>query len=109
MIALATEPDGFNINEGCGAVHPQVMAAAVVAHGADMGIALDGDADRLIIADETGAILNGDQLLACLAGAMLDEGTLAGGGVVGTVMTNGGIEDYLSGKGLALHLSLIHI
>ncbi|MEL0211867.1 MAG: phosphoglucosamine mutase, partial [Novosphingobium sp.] len=74
VIALATEPDGFNINEGCGAIHPQVMAAAVVAHGADMGIALDGDADRLIIADETGAILNGDQLLACLAGAMLDEG-----------------------------------
>ena len=107
VIALATEPDGFNINEGCGAVHPQVMAAAVVAHGADMGIALDGDADRLIVADETGAILNGDQLLACLAGAMLDEGTLAGGGVVGTVMTNGGIEDYLSGKGLALHRAAV--
>ena len=103
VITLAAEPDGFNINEGCGAVHPQVMAAAVVAHGADMGIALDGDADRLIVADQTGSILNGDQLLACLAGAMLDDGSLTGGGVVGTVMTNGGIEDFLSAKGLDLH------
>lgn len=103
VIPLAADPDGFNINEGCGAVHPEVMAAAVVAHGADAGIALDGDADRLIVSDENGRIINGDQLLACLASSMHDGGSLLGDGVVGTVMTNGGIETCLADQGLKLH------
>ena len=102
VVKLAYDPDGFNINEDCGAVHPETLAAAVVAHGADVGIALDGDADRLIIADETGAIINGDQVLACLTRSMHAAGTLTGGGVVGTLMTNGGIEPFLAGLGLSL-------
>ena len=67
VVAIANEPDGFNINEGCGAVYPQTLAASVLAHGGDVGVALDGDADRLILVDETGAEVNGDQVLACLA------------------------------------------
>ena len=102
VVKLAYDPDGFNINQDCGAVHPETLAAAVVAHGADVGIALDGDADRLIIADETGAIINGDQVLACLTRSMHEAGTLTGGGVVGTLMTNGGIEPFLAGLGLSL-------
>ena len=103
VIPLFNEPDGYNINEGCGAVHPEVMAAAVVRHGAAAGIALDGDADRLIIADETGHVLDGDQILACLAVAMKAAGTLTGDGVVGTVMSNRAFAGYLKGHGLALH------
>ena len=103
VIPLFNEPDGYNINEGCGAVHPEVMAAAVVRHGAAAGIALDGDADRLILADETGHVLDGDQILACLAVAMKAEGTLTGDGVVGTVMSNRAFASYLKGHGLALH------
>ena len=76
MVSLAVTPDGLNINEDCGAVHPQVMASAVVAHGADAGICLDGDADRLIMADENGTIIDGDQILGCLALAMQEKGTL---------------------------------
>ncbi|MEC8263461.1 MAG: phosphoglucosamine mutase, partial [Pseudomonadota bacterium] len=103
VIAMANEPDGFNINEGCGAVHPQALAERVRKEGADVGIALDGDADRLILVDETGAVIDGDQVLACLAREMKDAGTLTGGGIVGTVMTNGGIEPFLAGLGLELH------
>ena len=103
VIAIANAPDGFNINSNCGAVHPQTLAASVLAHGADVGIALDGDADRLIMVDETGAEINGDQVLACLARAMQAAGTLTGNAVVGTVMTNGGIDRFLEGLGLALH------
>jgi phosphoglucosamine mutase len=103
VIPLAISPDGFNINDECGAVHPQALAAAVVAHGADIGIALDGDADRLIIADERGAILDGDQVLACLALHMQKAGILTGNGLVGTVMTNGGIEPFLAAHGLDFH------
>ena len=103
VVAIANAPDGFNINSECGAVHPEVLAATVLAHGADVGVALDGDADRLILVDETGAVINGDQVLACLARAMQQAGTLAGNAVVGTVMTNGGIEPFLDGLGLTLH------
>ena len=103
VIPLFNEPDGYNINEGCGAVHPEVMAAAVVRHGAAAGIALDGDADRLILADETGHVLDGDQILACLAVAMKAAGTLTGDGVVGTVMSNRAFAGYLKCHGLALH------
>ena len=103
IVPLAVSPDGFNINENCGAVHPQVMAAAVVAHGADAGICLDGDADRLIMADETGKIIDGDQILGCLALAMQERRTLANNAVVGTVMTNRGLEARLGKAGIDLH------
>ena len=94
VVALFNEPDGLNINEGCGAVHPKVMAQAVIDEGADLGIALDGDADRLIIADETGHIHDGDKVLGAIATAMHQAGTLRGA-VVGTLMTNLGLERYL--------------
>lgn len=103
VIPIAVDPDGFNINEGCGAMHPEVMAAAVVTHGAHAGIALDGDADRLIMADENGRVINGDQVLGCLAGMMQAQGTLRGDAVVGTVMTNQGLERYLNSLDVTLH------
>ena len=103
VIPLAVNPDGLNINEACGAVHPQIMADAVVTHGADAGVCLDGDADRLIMADETGKIINGDQILGRLALALDQKEELNGGGVVGTVMTNRGLELCLRDSGLTLH------
>ncbi|ADE40548.1 phosphoglucosamine mutase [Candidatus Puniceispirillum marinum IMCC1322] len=107
VIPLAVTPNGMNINDMCGAVSPQMMAAAVVTHGADAGIALDGDADRLIMADEKGHLLDGDQLLATLAYALQQSGSLAGGGVVGTVMSNRGLELKLAEWGLDLHRSKV--
>lgn len=107
VVPLFNTPDGYNINNGCGAVHPQAMAEAVVANGAHLGIALDGDADRLIIADEKGRLVDGDQILATLATAMKAEGTLEGNGVVGTVMSNRGLETYLGSLGLTLHRSRV--
>ena len=103
VVPLAVMPDGFNINEDCGAVHPQVMATAVVAHGADAGICLDGDADRLIMADENGAIINGDQILGCLALAMQEKGSLSTNAVVGTMMSNRGLETMLGKADIELH------
>ena len=103
VIPLAVSPDGFNINDGCGAVYPQIMAAAVIEHGADAGICLDGDADRLILADETGAIIDGDQILGRLALSLHQKGTLSGDAVVGTVMSNRGLEMRLREAGLTLH------
>jgi phosphoglucosamine mutase len=103
VIPLAVTPDGFNINEDCGAVYPQVMASAVVAHGADAGICLDGDADRLIMADENGTIIDGDQILGCLALAMQEKGTLCTNAVVGTVMSNRGLETMLGRADIDLH------
>lgn len=100
VIALYDEPDGLNINHGCGAVHPEKMAEAVVLHGADVGIALDGDADRLILADETGCIHDGDKVLAVIAAAMQEAGTLRPP-VVGTLMSNLGLERYLDSRGIA--------
>ena len=103
VVPLAITPDGLNINEDCGAVHPQVMAASVVAHGADAGICLDGDADRLIMADENGTIIGGDQILGCLALAMQEKGMLSKNIVVGTVMSNGGLETMLGNADINLH------
>ena len=107
IVPLAVSPDGFNINENCGAVHPQTMATAVVAHGADAGICLDGDADRLIMADETGAIIDGDQILGCLALAMQERGKLANAAVVGTLMSNRGLETRLGAAGIALRRAAV--
>lgn len=102
VIPVATQPDGTNINRDCGATSPEAMSQQVVTHGADLGIALDGDADRLIIADENGLILNGDQVMALIASAWQTTDRLRGGGVVATVMSNLGFERFLSGLGLDL-------
>jgi phosphoglucosamine mutase len=102
VIPLAVDPDGLNINRDCGAVHPASMQSQVVAHGADLGLALDGDADRLIIADETGSLLGGDQLMALVARSWAQDGRLAGGGIVTTVMSNLGLERYVLSLGLSL-------
>ncbi len=102
VVAIAVSPDGFNINDNCGATAIDTMCQAVVTHGADLGIALDGDADRVVMADEHGAPLDGDQLMALIAGTWLDAGRLRGNGVVATVMSNLGLERHLESRGLDL-------
>ncbi len=102
VVPIAVSPDGFNINQDCGATAPAAMQAAVVEHGAHLGIALDGDADRLILADERGILIDGDQVMALVAASWLAGGRLAGGGIVATVMSNLGLERYLNDLGLAL-------
>lgn len=102
VIPLAVEPDGTNINHKCGAVYPETMADAVVAHGADVGIALDGDADRLIMADEKGKILNGDDCLAVIGMAMASCGELSGRTIVGTLMTNHGLARFMQDQAITL-------
>jgi phosphoglucosamine mutase len=102
VVPIARDPNGFNINEKCGATHPDTMQAAVAAHGAHLGIALDGDADRLIMADEKGRVIDGDQLMALIAGGFARDGRLAGGGLVATIMSNLGLERFVEGRGLSL-------
>jgi phosphoglucosamine mutase len=102
IVRLGVSPDGFNINDGFGAVATAAMQKAVVEHGAHLGLALDGDADRLLIADETGRLLDGDQLMALIATSWHRAGALRGGGVVATVMSNLGLERHLGGLGLTL-------
>jgi len=100
VIPVGVQPNGLNINQNCGATDPAMMCEQVVAHGADIGIALDGDADRLIIADEHGQRLDGDQLMALIASSWHRQGRLRGGGVVATVMSNLGFERHLKSLGL---------
>ncbi|HEX6102023.1 MAG TPA: phosphoglucosamine mutase, partial [Alphaproteobacteria bacterium] len=102
VVQVGVQPDGFNINRGCGAVSPAAMQQAVREAGADFGIALDGDADRVIAADERGEILDGDQLMALVARSWRDAGRLRGGAVISTVMSNLGLERYLDTLGLPL-------
>ena len=102
VVPIGAEPNGTNINDGCGTVATATMQERVVAEKADLGVALDGDADRVIISDETGAILDGDQLMALVAGCWQTSGRLTGGGVVATVMSNLGLEHYLQSIGLKL-------
>ena len=102
VIAVGVHPDGFNINLGCGSTCLETMQARVRAEGANLGIALDGDADRLLIADENGAIVDGDQVLGLIARHWAASGALSGGGVVATVMSNLGLERFLEGRGLHL-------
>jgi len=102
VIPVGTSPNGYNINENCGSTQPRVAAEAVVAHGADLGICLDGDADRVIIIDETGAVADGDQLMALLADRWAKDGRLKGGALVATLMSNLGLERFLNGKGIGL-------
>lgn len=99
---LSIKPDGFNINDNCGALHPENMCAAVKKNGANLGIALDGDADRLIICDENGEIIDGDQIMGAIAMHLHNQGKLANHGLVATVMSNLGLENFLKHQGLRL-------
>lgn len=102
VVRIGVQPDGFNINKGCGSTDTNLMCNTVVEEGADLGIALDGDADRVLIADETGMLLDGDQLIALIANSWWQTGKLRGGGIVGTVMSNLALEQFLGKLGLAL-------
>jgi phosphoglucosamine mutase len=102
VIPIGIEPDGYNINSGCGSTSTEFMQAQVLVHGADIGIALDGDADRIMISDENGAMVDGDQIMGAVAGFWASGGKLTGGGVVATVMSNLGFEHFLKGLGLDL-------
>src|SRR5690606_32104671 len=102
VIPVGVEPNGFNINDECGSTHPETMAKAVKAYRADIGIALDGDADRLVICDETGQVVDGDQIMALIAGHWAENDRLVGGGVVATVMSNLGLERFLQARDLKL-------
>jgi phosphoglucosamine mutase len=103
VIPVGVKPDGFNINQGCGSTVPDFLCAQVLEHGADIGIALDGDADRVLIADERGELIDGDQILALIARSWQETGALHGGGIVATVMSNLGLERFLAARSLALH------
>ncbi|MFV2053414.1 phosphoglucosamine mutase [Aliiroseovarius sp. YM-037] len=103
VIPVGVAPNGFNINDGCGSTNPSVAAETVIQHGADVGICLDGDADRVIILDENGKVADGDQLMALLATRWAEEERLAGNTLVATVMSNLGLEQHLAAKGIALH------
>jgi phosphoglucosamine mutase len=102
VVPLGVAPDGFNINRDCGATATAAMQSAVVAQGADLGIALDGDADRVILADERGRIIDGDQLMALVARSWKESERLRRGGIVATIMSNLGLERFLAGLGLEL-------
>ena len=105
VVVLHNKPDGFNINEGCGALYTKSLCENVIKYRADLGIALDGDADRLVVVDEMGEVVDGDHLIGALASYMNKRGVLKGGAVVTTVMSNQGLEDFLSAKGLKLFRS----
>ncbi len=107
VFSIGTQPDGTNINRDCGATSPQQMREEVLARRADLGVALDGDGDRLIIADEKGTILDGDQVIALIATRLLKSGKLSGGAAVATVMSNGGLERFLAREGIGLHRTAV--
>jgi len=104
---IGVSPDGFNINEECGSTHTATLKRAVKEYRADIGIALDGDADRVIICDENGHIVDGDQLMAIIACAFAEKDRLKGGGVVATVMSNLGLERFLGAKGIKLERTAV--
>jgi phosphoglucosamine mutase len=107
VFSLGVSPDGLNINRECGALSPEQMRREVLARRADIGIAVDGDADRLIVADERGVILDGDQLMALIATGLARGGRLAGGALVATVMSNLGLERFLAGHNIELHRTAV--
>jgi phosphoglucosamine mutase len=107
VVVIGDKPNGFNINDGCGATAPENLAKVVLDKRADIGIALDGDADRLVMVDEKGEIVDGDKLMAVLAVHLKNQGTLKGNGMVATVMSNEGLGEYLSTQGLVLHRSAV--
>jgi len=107
IIPIGVTPNGTNINDKCGSTHPELLQETVVASGANIGIALDGDADRLIIVDEHGRVVDGDQIMALIGASWARGGTLKGGGVVATVMSNLGLERFLQGQGLTLERTAV--
>ncbi|WP_299777627.1 phosphoglucosamine mutase [uncultured Roseobacter sp.] len=107
VIPVGVAPNGHNINDGCGSTHPQMAAETVVAHGADVGICLDGDADRVILLDERGTVGDGDQFMALMASRWAAEGRLANDALVATVMSNLGLEHFLTDKGLRLERTAV--
>ncbi|MEP2530076.1 phosphoglucosamine mutase [Shimia sp.] len=107
VIPVGVTPDGLNINKDCGSTKPRVASETVVAHGADVGICLDGDADRVMIIDETGKVADGDQIMGLLASRWADVGRLNGGALVATVMSNLGLERFLEGRGLRLERTAV--
>ena len=107
VIPVGIAPNGKNINEGCGSTRPELAAETVVAHGADVGICLDGDADRVILIDETGKVGDGDQFMALMAERWAQQGILVDGTLVATVMSNLGLEHFLTGKGLRLERTAV--
>jgi phosphoglucosamine mutase len=107
VIKIGVDPNGFNINEECGSTHPEAMIRAVKEYRADIGIALDGDADRLVICDEKGHLVDGDQIMAIIADAWAKRGRLTGGGVVATVMSNLGLERFLAARDLKLERTAV--
>ena len=102
VVAIGVSPNGLNINDGCGSTDTALLQRKVVETGADIGVALDGDADRLIVVDEAGRVVDGDQLMALIATGWKRHGLLRGGGVVATVMSNLGLERYLQSQDLTL-------
>jgi phosphoglucosamine mutase len=102
IITIGNEPNGLNINDKCGSTHPEAMCQRVRETRADIGIALDGDADRLIICDENGKVIDGDQIMALIATSWAARGQLKGGGLVSTIMSNLGLERFMESKGLTL-------
>ena len=102
VIPIGVSPDGTNINADCGSTHPEAMAKAVKEYRADVGIALDGDADRIAMCDENGVVIDGDQIMALIAKAWHAQGRLKGGGLVATVMSNLGLERMMKSQGLTL-------
>ncbi|WP_158964373.1 phosphoglucosamine mutase [Chachezhania sediminis] len=107
VIPVAVNPNGHNINLNCGSTHPEMAAATVLREGADVGICLDGDADRVILIDEKGQVADGDQLMALLATRWASDGVLTGGALVATVMSNLGLERYLEAHGLTLERTAV--
>ncbi|EHR49036.1 phosphoglucosamine mutase [Saccharomonospora marina XMU15] len=107
VIALHADPDGININDGCGSTHPEALCAAVVEHGADLGIAHDGDADRCLAVDAGGDLVDGDQIMAILALAMADAGELAENTLVTTVMSNLGLRLAMREHGVTLRTTAV--
>ncbi|MBE2275741.1 MAG: phosphoglucosamine mutase [Rhodobacteraceae bacterium] len=107
VISVGVSPNGTNINQMCGSTYTQTAAEAVVAHQAHVGIALDGDADRVMILDEWGEVADGDQIMALLAARWADEGRLRGSTLVATVMSNLGLERFLQGRGLRLERTAV--
>ena len=102
VISIGVEPDGFNINKECGSTSPEALSRKVREMRADIGIALDGDADRVILVDERGHLVDGDQLMAVIAQSWKEDGRLAKPGIVATVMSNLGLERFLEGQGIEL-------
>ena len=107
VFSIGVSPDGMNINRECGALSPEQMRQEVIARRADIGIALDGDADRLIVADERGVILDGDQIMALITTSLARSDQLSGGALVATVMSNLGLERYLGEQGIGLHRTAV--